>query len=296
LQLRAEGMMSKAWSGSLPALAAKPKIITDVPYAGAGSDPLQALDIIPSARSCKGGGCPVLLFVHGGGWQRGDKGRTTGVGKAYAAAGIVFVNVNYRLSPAVKHPAHVEDVAAAIAWVRDNIASHGGDPRRIVLMGHSAGAHLVALVVTDPQYLAAHGMAPGQIAGVIPVDTATYDLIFFERDEARAEKLSEDRGGLPFKQTAFADSPEAWKAASPLHTVRKGVGYPPFLIIYASSRIGTAVRESKRFADTLRAAGTAVDTLGIDDRNHKTILLNQAKATDSATKAVVAFINRQKPR
>ncbi len=264
----------------------------DIPYAGAGSAPLQTLDTIsaPANASCPPAGCPVLVFVHGGGWQRGDKQPSLRFGRTYARAGITFVTLNYRLSPAVQHPAHVEDVATAIAWVKANIAEYGGDPRRVFLMGHSAGAHLVSLVVTDRQFLATHGIRPDQIAGVIPLDTATYDLTFFGRTDPGDRREPDDQGRSPFKQTAFTDSPETWRAASPLHTIHPGTTYPPFLIIYAAHRLKTAAPESERFAEALRTAGTRVETLAVPNRTHQTIFREQVNRDDPVTRAVIGFV------
>src|SRR5262249_21258684 len=117
------------------------------------------------------GPAPVVLFVHGGTWMYGDKnffGIYRGLGKFPARHGVVAVMINYRLSPYVRHPEHVKDVARAFASVVRNIASYGGDPRRIILGGHSAGGHLVSLLVTDKTYLndPALDLKPAERAGL----------------------------------------------------------------------------------------------------------------------------------
>src|SRR5206468_3096567 len=99
---------------------------------------------------------PVLFFVHGGGWTVGDKnlfGIAARLGKTLARRGIGLVSINYRLSPKVKHPEHIRDVARAFAWTHQNIGTYGGCKEEIFLCGHSAGGHLVALLSTDTQYL-----------------------------------------------------------------------------------------------------------------------------------------------
>ena len=100
---------------------------------------------------------PVMVYVHGGGWRRGDKSAVGRKAQFFTGLGWVLVSTNYRLLPEGKHPTNVQDVAQALAWVHDHVAEHGGDPERIFLMGHSAGAHLAALVATDERHLKAAG-------------------------------------------------------------------------------------------------------------------------------------------
>ena len=139
-----------------------------------GADPKQRLDLVKPAGGAK---APVLLFVHGGGWSIGDKAHAAG-GKARWANsnGWAFASANYRLVPQATVESQAADVASAIAWLRANAASQGLDPDRIVLMGHSAGAHLAALVGTDPRYLRAAGVPIDAVRGVVLLDGAGYDV------------------------------------------------------------------------------------------------------------------------
>ncbi len=156
----------------------------NIPYASMpGVDPnLLSLDIYKpksSSTNPQQTNKPVVVMIHGGGWRTGDKGNAPqGRQKASFFTGhdFVYVSVNYRLSPAVQHPAHVEDVAKALAWVADHIAGYSGDPKRIFLMGHSAGAHLAALVTADEAYLNKLGKSPSMLSGVILLDSAGYDI------------------------------------------------------------------------------------------------------------------------
>lgn len=164
---------------SVPRLGA-PFAWADVAYAPGGG-PSHALDVaIPRAPRGPAARLPACVFVHGGAWQRGDKrgALNRGVDAALAARGLVGVAANYRLSPAVRHPEHARDVAAAVAWLHGNVAKvrtraaglgraaidtlamrqFGGDPERIVLVGHSAGAHLVMQVLADPRLLRDAGL------------------------------------------------------------------------------------------------------------------------------------------
>ncbi|MBB6048784.1 alpha/beta hydrolase [Armatimonas rosea] len=205
----------------------------DIAY---GSDPAQKLDIYPASRE-QSGGAPVVIWVHGGGWRNGDKDNRSGTAlcKTWSQEGIVTVNLNYRLTPAVVHPAHIQDIAAGVAWVQGNIAKHGGNPRRLFLLGHSAGAHLVALVATNPIYLKVHGLTPkATLAGVMPIDTASYDLNATRSPLVR--KMIRD---------AFGTDRAVLEEASPLPQARKNrESCPPFLIATAKQRL-EAVQESQ---------------------------------------------------
>ncbi|MDF1815136.1 MAG: alpha/beta hydrolase [Verrucomicrobiales bacterium] len=112
---------------------------------------------------------PVVVFIHGGGWIRGDKKIYRFVQRRLEEEGIVSVSANYRLSPEVTFPAFIDDGAAVVAWTKENIAAHGGDPNRIYLMGHSAGAHTVAMLGLDESYLEKVGVERDAIKGVIPI-------------------------------------------------------------------------------------------------------------------------------
>lgn len=120
---------------------------------------------------------PVLIHIHGGGWKTGDKKVQRQHGNFYSSHNIVFININYRLSPEVTHPLHVEDCAEAIAWVFKHLDELGGDKNRVFISGHSAGAHLTTLVAINSSYLNKYNIRTIQLAGIIPVDTASFDLL-----------------------------------------------------------------------------------------------------------------------
>ena len=144
------------------------KVVKDVAYYG-GKDAdaeRHKLDLYrPSDRK----DFPVFVFIHGGAWRAGDKKGFAKQGHTFARHGIAFVAVNYRLTPKVKHPAHVEDVARAFAWVHKNIARYGGNPDQVFVGGHSAGGHLAALLGSDGHYLKAHKLSLDDIRGVVPI-------------------------------------------------------------------------------------------------------------------------------
>src|SRR5438270_12005373 len=144
----------------------------DIPYA---SPPVerQVLDVY-SPKNAKN--LPVVFWIHGGGWQTGDKTRLQIKPQVFVDKGFVFVSTNYRLLPSVDMGTIVRDVAKSIRWVHDHIAEHGGDPKRLLIMGHSAGAQLAALLCTDERYLKEEGLSLAIIKGCVPVDGDSYDI------------------------------------------------------------------------------------------------------------------------
>ena len=247
-----------------------------------GVDPnLLSLDVYApkAARNC-----PVMVMIHGGGWRMGDKSNpAVGQSKAahFVAAGCIYVSVNYRLTPAVQHPVHVQDVAKALAWVDANIARYGGDPKRIIIMGHSADAHLAALVATDERRLKAEGRDLGIVKGVVLLDGAGYDV---PRQIAAAGAVL--RG---MYEAAFTKDLAAQRDASPITHVAAGKGIPPFLILYVASR-PDAADQSNRLADALRKAGVRAEAIPCQGKNHMTINQDIGAPGDKPTAAIMDFL------
>lgn len=216
---------------------------------------------------------PVLFFVHGGAWQRGDKSMLriySGLGSFYARHGVGAVVINYRLSPAVKHPEHVKDVARAFAWTYKNIAKYGGRPDRIIVSGHSAGGHLIALLVTDPSYLKAEGLTAKAIRGAIGL-SGVYRI--------------PDR----YLASVFGSDPGPRKQASPIEHVRPGL--PPFLIVYGDEDLPDCGREpAEAFAKALKDKGDRAETLEVRECGHINVLMNAAIPDTPVSRAVLAFI------
>lgn len=234
---------------------------TEIAY---GSDARQTLDVYPSSVSCAQG-CPVLIWVHGGGWRNGDKAMPNArdIAAAWTGAGVTVVSLNYRLTPDVVHPSHVQDVAAGIVWSKQHIAAYGGNPSRLFLIGHSAGAHLVALVATDPQYLGSYGLSPARdLAGVFPIDGASYELNDRRKNERFVRNMIDD---------AFGTDPAVLTAASPIDQVRAGQSYPPFILAVVKQR-NEAVEQTNRLAGLLQRAGGRAQVMVIDYPDARTIL------------------------
>lgn len=243
--------------------------LKDVPYAGPGSSALQTLDTYPAAGSDN----PVIVIVHGGGWSRGSKEAMAPICRNFARHSIAAVAVDYRLAPSAKHPDHAQDVAAAVKWTRSHAEDLGGDPDRIFLLGHSAGAHLAALAGLDDGLL-----APGVLRGVIPVDTASFDL---------TDPTMGKRGMI---SEAFGDDPEVRKQASPLHHAQLGNAEADFLIPYVARREASSGRQSKDLAQALRAGGNDAQTYAATGKDHGSIMRGLGDPQDPVFELVLKWI------
>src|SRR5437764_5699044 len=138
----------------------------DIPYAGVQDDK-RTLDVYAPAGAKD---LPVVFWIHGGGWQAGDKSDVTLKPQAFMDKGFVFVSTNYRLLPEVDMGTLIRDVAISFGWVEKHIAEYGGDPKRVLVGGHSAGAQLAAILCTDDRYLKAEGASFDSLIGSVPVD------------------------------------------------------------------------------------------------------------------------------
>ena len=220
-------------------------------------------------------GAPVVVSIHGGALREGDKSKEAFVGNLLARAGFVAVVINYRLSPGVSHPAHVEDAAHAVAWARTHAAEHGGDPGKLFVIGHSAGAYLAALLATDPKYLAAYQMSAKDLKGLVPVSA------FFYVDR---QGVAPDR-----PKDVWGADPAAWKAASPAAYLRKDV--PPMLLLYADGDADWRRQQQADFQTDMKKAGASnIETRMITGRDHSSIWGRMKNANDETADAIIAFI------
>lgn len=252
----------------------------DVPYArrdgfAAGAT---SLDVYPTVTGCP---APVVIWVHGGGWRAGDKANGMAPKAAVLnGAGYVLVSVNYRLfDPAdadpAGYPAANEDVAAAVAWVQEHIAEHGGDPDRIVLLGHSAGAQIAASVGLDPRYLAAHDLGLDALACVGPLDTEGFDV--------------SKRTRIPLYRNVFGADPAQLAEASPITYAAAGTDAGDFLLVERGTI--SRVAETRRFADALRAAGVPVTVISAPTYTHAQVSSRIGRPDDTVmTAPLMAFL------
>jgi acetyl esterase/lipase len=200
-------------------------------------------------------GVPVIVYFHGGRLMANSKERGDEVGTRLAAMGIGLVSANYRLSPAVVHPAHVQDAAAAMAWVVENIAKYGGDPDNLYLSGHSSGAYLAVLLALDASHLAVQSLKPDMIRGVIPISP----FLYVEETAAVRPKV------------VWGDDPAGWLEASVTPHIKAGKA--PMLLIYADGDEDWRKLQNERFGEAMRAVGNEdTDVIEIPNRNHGSLI------------------------
>ena len=211
---------------------------------------------------------PTIFFVHGGAWVGGDKAQTAKFGMTLASHGIAVVDINYRLYPDVKYPRFVEDVARAFRWTMKNISKFGGDPGRIFVAGHSAGAHLVALISTNDRFLNKVGYSPNDILGTIAISG------IYRMDDKRFRRI-------------FSDDKED---ASPVYHVGKTT--PPFLVFYASNDIVDLDHQAELMAQALRKGNVPRELIRVKNRNHGSILNKIGTENDPVLIDILRFIKK----
>jgi acetyl esterase/lipase len=247
-----------------------------------GADEKQQLDYWPGASP----NAPLVVFVHGGGWKRGDKTMMRGSDKLehWQAAGYAVASLNYRLVPDSTVEQQGADVASAVAFLRNRAGSLGFDGNRIALIGHSAGAHLVALVGTDPQYFRAAGLAMNDVVGIIPLDGAGYDVPY---QMAHPQRILGDT-----YEQAFGTDPARQRALSPTFNTA-APNAPQFLILHVQR--DDARVQSVELAAALTRAGTPATVQGFSGRGlrgHAQINRDLGDPDYPATPVVDAFLAR----
>jgi acetyl esterase/lipase len=218
-------------------------------------------------------GVPVIVFFHGGALQRGDKRHGEALASRIVPEGVGVVSANYRLSPSVMHPAHIQDAAAAFAWVIENIARYGGDPECVYVSGHSAGAYLATLMAIDPVHLAAHGLGLEAIRGTIAISPFLY-----------VEETAKNRS-----KTVWGEDPAAWLRASV--TPHIGPGRGSMLLIYADGDADWRRDQIDSFGKAMRAAGNRdVHVVEVSNRDHSTLITQMNMTDDQIGGLVLRFI------
>ena len=200
---------------------------------------------------------PILLFIHGGAWKIGNKEHVQEKPEGCAAHGFVFVTTNYRLYPDGDYVQQASDIAHAVRWVHQHATEFRGSPRKIFLIGHSAGAHLAALVAIDPKYLAEVGLKPDLLRGVILLDGAGYDV-------PKQIEGTVYRRARNMYQSVFSEDLEKQRDASPIHHVAAGNGTPPFLLFHVEHRWDSKA-QSDNLAEKLREATIEARVVSADE-------------------------------
>jgi acetyl esterase/lipase len=259
------------------------RVTSDIPYATAHER--QVLDVYASDGAKN---LPVVFWIHGGGWQAGNKSMVGVKPKAFTAAGFVFVSINYRLLPTVDMTTLTSDVATALGWVHKNIATYGGDPTRLLVMGHSAGGQLAALMCTDDKYAKAQGFSLSAIKGCVPVDADTFDIpaiIEVAETRARVHHLPVPTNGHRQK---FGNDPEKHRDFSAVTHVAANKGIPPFLILHIAANADTGA-QARRLAAVLQAAGISAKVVS-RDTTHEGLNDEIGVPDDPITKEVFSFV------
>lgn len=197
---------------------------------------------------------PVIVFFYGGSWASGSKDDYAFAGAAFASQGFVTVIPDYRLVPEVRFPGFIEDCAAAMRWVADNVAQYGGDPARVVLVGHSAGAYNAMMLALDARYLRDAGFDAARLRGVAGL-AGPYDFLPFDVDATR---------------NAFGHAPDA-TLTQPVNFARADA--PPALLLWGDADTTVGPRNLRGLEQALLAVGARVDSKTYPGVNHVDIML-----------------------
>jgi acetyl esterase/lipase len=245
------------------------------PNVSYGDLPRQKLDIYRPARPDDA--APVIVFFYGGSWKSGERGQYRFVGEALTRRGYTVVVPDYRLYPEVTFPAFMTDAARAVRWVRENINTKAGKSRPLFIGGHSAGAHIAALLATDQRYLNEEGLSPERICGVIGLaGPYVFDPKKYRSTRAVFANLKSSDIARPVKRIAGRTS--------------------PFLLLHGESDTTVRASNTTEFAATLREAGNTVQTQIFPGIGHSKILLSISEPFDDIAPVndrIAAFIAAQ---
>lgn len=231
------------------------------------------------------GPAPVVIWVHGGGWAIGDKAFGTEYKESLCKTNnYILVSINYRLTSSgngVQHPIHVQDVAKAIAWVYNNISNYGGDSTKLVVMGHSAGAHLAALVSTDETYLQNEGLDLNILSGCGSFDTQAYNIPY---------SMANGNEDNSIYTNAFTSNSSVWANASPVYHVAPGKNIPPYFLL--AKRGGAASQYiCNEMKDSLISIGVNVNVIDASSLTHEEVNDHIGAPNEHLmTDAVVSFL------
>ena len=232
---------------------------------------------------------PVVFWIHGGGWQGGNKTDVQIKPKFFAEQGFVFVSTNYRLLPQVEMSVLIQDVAKSLGWVHKYIGEYGGDPQRIVVGGHSAGAQLAALICIDERYLKTEGVPFSALKGCVPVDGDTYDIPAI----ITTAEMRQLAHGFPQPEyghrAKFGNDPKKHIDFSAVTHVAKGKGIPPFLILYVAGHPDVTA-QARRLGTVLEKAEVPTTLFGGRETTHNKLNADLGLPEDPATKELLKFL------
>ena len=269
----------------LTSVANGQNLTADVPYADPAHE-RQVLDIYTPENADN---LPVVFWIHGGGWQTGDKTDVQIKPRVLTERGFVFVSTNYRLLPHVEMDVLIRDVAKSLGWVHKNIAKHGGDPKRIFVMGHSAGAQLAALICIDDRYLKEVDVSFDVLKGCVPVDGDTYDL----PPIIMTAELRQTLYGQPLPtfghRVKFGNDPKKHIDFSAVTHVAKDKGIPPFLILHVAGHPDTSA-QARRLGSVLGEVEIPAQVFGARETTHNKLNADLGLPDDPATQELFKFL------
>jgi acetyl esterase/lipase len=250
----------------------------DLPYADGGDQ--QKLDLyLPKQNDFT-----TIIFTFGGGWHTGGRKSVTPIGEQLQSLGFGCALLSHRLGPKEKFPAQAEDIAAGFGWVKRNIAAKGGDPKRLVLMGHSSGAHLSLLLATDPQYLAKHKLSPVDIAAVVGLSTPV-DLEPRQDKRGFGDTLMAGKGA-----DVFSRDVAVLKAASPIQHVSKAL--PPTLLVVGEKDFPMLERDAQAFAEKAKKVDREVITFVGKGCDHMGVVRSLLEDRSAIREQVLSFVKK----
>ena len=213
----------------------------------------QTLDVWRPAATAMGKR-PVIVFIYGGGWANGDRRSYAFAARAFARAGVVVVVPDYRKVPTVRFPAFVQDGAAAVRWVRDHVADYGGDPERVALAGHSAGAYNAVMLALDRRWLRAEGVDPAIVKAAVGL-SGPYDFYPFDKPRSRAAMLG-------------VTDP---MATQPISFARAAA--PPLLLVTSSRDTQVRPYNAYHLFERVKAAGGRAKLVEHDGLSHENVVM-----------------------
>jgi arylformamidase len=261
-----------------PLFAAEPKAFLNIPYTETKNEK-QTLDLFAPADAKN---LPIIFWIHGGGWLAGNKEDVQIKPQAFTAKGFIFVSTNYRLIPAASIKEMAGDIAKSMRWVYDHAKEYGGDPSTFLVMGHSAGAQLAALLSTDESYLKAEKLPLTIIKGCVPVDGDTYDV-------PMQIAMVIERSAISYRKK-FGDEKQQ-KELSPVTHVAKGKNIPPFLILHVAGHPETG-GQSQRLVKELKAAEISANIYPSEGKTHGSINADLGKVGDKPTIELYSFLEK----
>ena len=239
----------------------------------------QKLDVYCRSGSAR---LPVVIYVHGGGWAFGSKEDVYYKPQYFDEQDVAFISMDYRLRWDYETYDQAEDIVSVIKWVQDNAATYGLNEKKIVLMGHAAGAHLVSLVGTNESYLKAGGRQLSDISAVISIDMGSYDI----------ERLMIELGSFIERRQhrlIFGNEQQYWREASPVSHVEADKGIPSFALLYVADDEESTL-QAKGFAKVLSQAGVETIMIPGNEKTSDSIDELLGSPGDKTTQALMAFL------